>query len=599
MSVKEALPHWDMTVLYPSLESPGFEADFKAIIEEIHAVGALFDEYSIRKQETGSIDDVTVSRFEKVVTSLNELTDRLRTLYAYISSFIATDSTNNLAQAKASELQGELVLLTKLSKRFDAWVGTLDVEKLIEVSAIAADHAYSIRKSARAAKYQMPEGEEELAAELSPSGASAWVRLHGNVTSRLMVTVDKPDGPVDLPMSAVRGLAHDPDPKVREAAFKAEIKGWESVAVPLAAALNSVKGAGNVLNVRRGWPDSLEPALFGNNIDRATLEAMQTACAESFPDFRRYMHAKARLLGKERMAFWDLFAPVGAGGTNKEWSYSEARTFIVDQFGTFSDRLSSLAKRAFDENWIDAEPRVGKRDGAFCMKLRKGESRVMANFEPSFDSVGTLAHELGHAYHNLNLADRTPMQSDTPMALAETASIFCQTIITNAALADAADSEKLGILEGELQDACQVVVDIHSRFIFEKGVYEGREKRELSIEEFNELMIDAQKQTYGDGLDADGLHPYMWAVKGHYYGPVYYNWPYTFGLLFGLGLYSQYQQDPERFKGGYDDLLSSTGLADAKALGQRFGIDFGSVEFWRSSLDVVRARVKEFESLVP
>ena len=298
------------------------------------------------------------------------------------------------------------------------------------------------------------------------------------------------------------------------------------------------------------------------------------------------------------MAWYDIFAPVGE--STRTWEYPEATDYIVKQFGTYSDKLSGLAARAFSENWIDAEPRSGKRDGAFCMSLRTEESRVLANYKPVYGGVRTLAHELGHAYHNLVKASRTMLQRDTPMTLAETASTFCETIIRGAALQDADEQEQFSILELSLQDSCQIVLDISSRYLFENRVFEKRLQRELSVDEFNELMLQSQKETYGDGLDQNLLHPYMWAVKGHYYssGLSFYNFPYMFGLLFGLGLYARYEKDPEEFKKGYDDLLSSTGMADAATLAARFGINVRTPEFWRGSLDVLRADINRFEELV-
>jgi pepF/M3 family oligoendopeptidase len=409
-----------------------------------------------------------------------------------------------------------------------------------------------------------------------------------------------PDGTAPtLPMSAVRSLALERDGAVREAAYRAEISGWETAALPLAAAINSIKGEVNTLSTRWHWHDPLDAALFANAIDRDTLEAMQKACVEAFPDFRRYLRAKARLLGKQALPWWDIAAPVGDESASRPWQFEEAAAFLIEQFGSYSPRLAGLAQRAISERWIDAEPRDGKRDGAYCMSVRSDESRVMMNFKASFGSMQTMAHELGHAYHNLNLAKRTPMQRHTPMALAETASIFCETIVTNAALAAATPAEQLSILEDDLQGACQVVVDIHSRFLFEQGLFERRRQRELSVDELKALMVEAQRATYGDGLDQATLHPYMWAVKGHYYssGRSYYNWPYTFGLLFGLGLYAIYQEDPQQFRAGYDELLSSTGLDNAASLARRFDIDIRSADFWRSSLDVVRRNVERFEQL--
>ncbi len=418
------------------------------------------------------------------------------------------------------------------------------------------------------------------------------------MTSQVSVPVELGEETRVLPMSAVRNLAFEADRQVRRRGYEAELRGWETVAVPLAAALNSIKGQVNTLSKRRGWETPLDEALFGASIDRQTLDAMMTAAHESFPDFRRYFAAKARALGVPKMAWYDIFAPVGA--SERSWEFAESAQFVITQFGTFSQRLGDFAARAFRERWIDAEPRPGKQDGAYCMSLRGDESRVFANFKPVYGGMSTLAHELGHGYHNLNLAQRTMLQHSTPMTLAETASIFCETIVRHAALRAADAQEQLLIVEASLQDSTQVVVDITSRFLFEQRVFEKRRDRELSVDELKELMLQAQRETYGDGLDASLLHPYMWAVKGHYYsaGRSFYNFPYMFGLLFGLGLYAEYQRDPERFAGRYDDLLASTGMDDAATLAQRFEIDIRTPAFWRASLDVVRGDIARFETLV-
>jgi oligoendopeptidase F len=271
---------------------------------------------------------------------------------------------------------------------------------------------------------------------------------------------------------------------------------------------------------------------------------------------------------------------------------------VTDSFATYSPALAGLAQRAVEQGWIDAEAREGKRGGAFCMATTGGESRILLNFGHTFDSVSTLAHELGHAYHGTTLALRTPLQRNTPMALAETASIFCETLLTQSVLAATSDPDRrLAILEYDLQGACQVVVDIHSRFLFETEVFDRRRHRTLAGRDLCELMLDSQRRSYGDGLDPDHLHAYMWAVKPHYYSTHFYNWPYTFGLLFGLGLYAVYQADADRFRAGYDDLLASTGLADASGLAGRFGIDVDREEFWAASLSVLAGRIDQFEAL--
>ena len=598
MSTVSTLPHWDMTVIYPSLASPEFEQGFARVVEHIQQLAQFFDAHLIMEHAPANTIEETASTFDEVVAQLNAVIEETVTLSVYISCFVNTNTQDTLAQAKASELQPPLVTLRQLMTRFTAWIGGLNIETLLQHSQVAQAHAYMLNKAKLRAAHLLSPAEETLAAELNISGGTAWSKLHSDVTSQLAVTLELEGTQQALPMSMVRNLASDPDRAIRKQAYEAEIAGWQRVAIPLAAAFNSIKGEVITLARHRHWSSPLEASLFESNIDRETLEAMLTAAQESFPDFRRYLHAKARALHLPQLAWYDLSAPVGA--EQKVWEYDEASQFIIQQFGKFSPRLANFAARAFREQWIDAEPHSGKVDGAYCTPLRKDESRVLANFKPSYDGMSTLAHELGHGYHNLNLAQRTLLQQETPMTLAETASIFCETIIRHAALQDASPAEQIAILEASLQGSCQVVVDITSRFLFEQRVFERRKQRELSVAELNTLMLEAQRETYGDGLDESTLHPYMWEMKPHYYSSdfSFYNYPYMFGLLFGLGLYARYQQDPDGFKKGYDDLLSQTGMADAATLAATFGIDIRSVAFWRSSLDIIRADIAHFEQLI-
>ncbi len=594
--VEEKLPQWDMSVVFASVESKEFHSAFTGLVHRIQELEGLFDRHAVGKGEAKPLDTGIVAAFEDVIAATNRTLDEARTVGAYLRCLVYTDSRHEAAQAKQSELQEHLVRLRLLETRLSAWIGSLDIEALVKRSPMARAHAFFLRKAKVEANHQMSPAEEELAAQLGPSGTIAWSKLHTNLTSQLIVPLVLDGKRQELPLTAVRNLAHDQSRDVRRTAYEAELVTWQKAALPLAAALNSVKGAVNVLAKRRRWKSALDAALFTNSIDRATLDAMMAAAHESFPDFRGYLRAKAHALGAKSLAWYDLFAPVGEGG--RAWTYAQGARFIEEEFGAYSPRLRGLAQRAFSERWIDAQPRDGKRSGAMCLDVRLDESRVLSNFTPCFSAVGTLAHELGHAYHNLALAERTLLQQETPMTLAETASIFCETLVTQAALRAVEPGEQIGILENSLQDACQVVVDITSRFLFEEDVFERRAERELSADELCELMRKAQLLTYGDGLDPTLLHPYMWAVKPHYYPTSFYNFPYMFGLLFGLGLFARYAEDPKHFITSYDDLLSSTGMGDAAELAGRFGIDTRSIAFWRSSLDVVRADIARFESLV-
>jgi pepF/M3 family oligoendopeptidase len=596
MSAPSSLPHWDMSVVFPGLESPEFLQGFQEVTSSIEELGSLFDTEGIRLLPPETRLENPVPTFEMVTDRYNQVLALVQTMSSYIQSFVSTNSRDALAQARQSELQLQLTKLRQLSTRFTAWLGSLDVEDLIQHSTLAADHAFALRQAKIRASHLMSPVEEALAAELNVSSGSAWARLHGDVSSQLVISLEMDGGIKDLPMSVVRALAYDPDREIRQRAYEAELLGWQRVAVPLAAALNSIKGEVNTLCRHRQWESPLDAALFDASIDRETLEAMMAAAREAFPDFRRYLKAKARMLGLPVLAWYDLFAPVEAG--SRPWQFADAEHFIIEQFRAYSDRMSNFAARAFRERWIDAEPHDGKRDGAYCMPLRADESRVFANFKASFEGMSTLAHELGHGYHNLNLAKRTMMQRATPMTLAETASIFCETIVQQAALKRADGVEQLEILEAALEGSCQVVVDITSRFLFEQQIFDTRVRRELSVDELCAAMLAAQRETYGDGVDSQILHPYMWAMKPHYYstGRSFYNFPYMFGLLFGLGLYSRYQQDEMGFKARYDELLSRTGMADAASLAAEFGIDIRKVDFWRSSFDVIRGQVDRFEA---
>jgi pepF/M3 family oligoendopeptidase len=590
----ESLPRWDLSAAFPGIDTPGFSEAFADWLGAIDGLAALFDAESVGG-DGGAVDH---ERFARVLTAVNDTLERTETMGAYLSALVSADSRDDAAQARLSEFSIAESRLTVLRARFTAWLGAIDLDRMIAESPLAAAHAFPLRKGRQAAAHLLPPAEEALAAALAPSGGIAWSKLHDNLTSQLKGMVEIEGESRALPLSAIRNLALSPDAGVRRRAYEAELALLADHAAPIAAALNGVKGQVVALGPRRGWSDPLDASLFTSNIDRQTLDALLAAARAAFPDLRRYLRLKARVLGEERLPWWDLFAPVGR--SNRRWNWPDAVAFLETQFGRFSDRMRGLARRAVTERWIDAGPRPAKVGGAFCTWLIGDQSRILMNFSPTYDAVSTLAHELGHAYHNLNEAGLTPLQRETPMTLAETASTFCETIVREAALRDAGEPEQLFIIEQSLQGSCQIVVDIISRFDFERAVFAVRPERELSIGDFNRLMRDAQLGTYGDALDPDHLHPYMWAVKSHYYIPgfSFYNYPYLFGLLFGLGLYARYRADPAGFIAGYDQLLASTGRADAADLAARFGIDIRSTDFWTASLDVIRADVDRFEELV-
>lgn len=588
------LPTWDLTQYFPSLGSSEFRSAFNDVNHLVAEQVELVD------RATSTVDIDAAAFVADYLQQSSVLSQRLGVIVSFLYGHISVNTRDAAAIKAMSEVRIALIPLQQAQTRFASWLGDQDIDAIISGSDIAREHEFILRQQQVDATHLMSQAEEALATELTLSGGSAWGELQSQVSSQIMVTFEKTPGEtVTIPMSDVRNLASDPDRDVRRRAHEAEVKAWKLWQTPLAAALNGVKGEHGTLASKRGWDSVLHQSLHQNHIDMATLDAMMSAARDAFPDIRRYWAAKARAMGLEKLAWFDITAPVGQNP--REWQWDEGMDFIKEQFGSFSTRMRDMVQLAEDERWIDAGPREGKVDGAFCMGTVPGKSGVLSNFTPSFEAVSTMAHELGHAYHNLCQKESSPLWGrNTPMTLAETASTFCETILRKAAIQQGSDEEKFSILDGGLVDAGQIVVDITSRFLFEQSVFEQRQHGVLTADDFNELMIAAQKETYGDAIVEESLHPYMWAVKSHYYNAnyAYYNYPYMFGLLFGLGLYAQYERDPQAFKANYDDLLASTGSADAATLVGRFGLDTRSKEFWTSSLDVIRQDIDTFVALV-
>ena len=592
----DVLPTWSVADLHESLTSRSFVDAMEQMTSEVARLAALFDEHQIRAIDHRAPTAAEAAACGAAIAAYNGTLEHLEHLEAFVYATVSTDTRDETAQALLSEIETSDAQLRPLLARLADWVKSLGAEALAAADPVAADHVGPLLRLAERASHQMDEAEEHLYAELSTTGSSAWGRLHGEITSQLSAEVALPSGPQRLPMPAIRGLATDSDVAVRRAAYEAELRAWPEVGTSCTAAMNAIKGEANAINRRRGWASPLDASLFANSVSPATFHAMQAAITASLPTFRHWMRSKAALHGHTGgLPWWDLLAPLPIADGRLTWD--EGVAIVRTAFSSYSTPLGGLVDRALDERWIDAEPRDGKVGGAFCMPFIDDRSLVLLNWSGSVESAQTTAHELGHAYHNTQLAHRTPLQKRLPMALAETASIFCETLVVEAGLEHLEGNDRLALLNVDLQGATQVVVDIHSRFLFETEVFARRQRRTLGASELNEMMRDAQAAAYGDGLDQATAHPYMWILKPHYYGSHFYNWPYTYGLLFGLGLFAEYRRDPDRFRSGYDDLLSRAGMNTAEELGNAFGFDVTDEAFWHASLAVIADRVAQYDQL--
>ncbi len=593
----DPLPRWSVADVHEGLDARSFVDAMERIGAGAGRLVALFDEHDVRAIDTRPVTAADGAAADAVIGAYNTFSEEFNELGAVVYSTIATDSRHEHAQALASQLDVHEAKIGPLVARLADWVHALGVDELATVSSEVAEHQGPLARLDERAGHQMTEAEEGLYAELATTGSGAWGRLHSDITSQLTTKVRFPGGRTEtMPMPAVRGLGTSPDPEIRRAGYDAEMQAWPRVDTSVAAAMNAIKGEANSVNRRRNWKSPLDASLFANSVSRATFDAMQAAITDALPDFRRWMRIKARLHGHTGgLPWWDLEAPLPHVASSISWS--DGIDWVRSAFATYSDQLAGLVDRSLSEHWIDAEPRDGKTGGAFCMSFKDDRSLVLLNWAGSVSSAQTTAHELGHAYHNTTLAGRTALQKRVPMALAETASIFCETLAVEAGLSRLEGPERLALLDVDLAGSNQVVVDIHSRFLFESEVFARRQRGTLGVSELNELMLQAQADAYGDGIDLDTRHPHMWILKPHYYGSHFYNWPYTYGLLFGLGLYARYQADPERFRIGYDDLLSRAGMDTAEQLGEAFGLDVTDVGFWTASLDVCRGRIAQYADL--
>ena len=577
---------WDLSVLYKGFDDPQIEEDFARLKTLCGEAGAL-------------LQGDAQTALENAADAMEEIHRLASALGSFASLTLAVDATHERAQQLMDRVMVFSVQLELLSSALTRFVGGIDnLEEIIAKSPKLQAIDFVLRKAREEARHLMDPAIEEWMLKMSLTGGEAFSTLRDKLDATLMVDYRGEK----LPLSAVRNLAYDPDPQVRKDAYEAELAAYPQIEIPMAACLNAIKGEGLTGIEAKHFDTILDETLFSSNMDRETLEAMLTAIREALPAFRRYLRKKGELLGHPNgLPFYDLFAPIAPEGYEPpKFTIEQAREKLVAEMSKFTPDMGAFIDHAFANRWIDVYPREGKSGGAFCAELHAlDQSRVLTNFSGSFSDVSTLAHELGHAWHNRCMAGLPAMMADAPMPLAETASIFNETLLANAAMEQAGKNERFSLLEGNLMETTQVIVDIYSRYLFETAVIEARKDHTLSVSELKTLMLDAQDRSYGDGLDPEARHPYMWACKSHYYIPglAFYNFPYAFGQLFGTGMFAQYQKEGAPFVPKYNRLLRSCGSMPVAEVAASVGIDVRSPDFWRASLKIFTDEIEAFIAL--
>ena len=580
---------WSLDVLYTGFEDPKFQNEFKQLDEFV-------EKFKNTAESLGSKDERTTTK--EALTLIEDYHRIFNRLVNYCALRQNADTNDGESVSNLGRLIQKNNDITPFATAIDKYLSTLsDLDDVIGDDEMLQDYSFYLHEMQKSAKYLLSEEVETALGAMDMSGGNAWSDLQGYLTSS--VKVDYKGETTTL--SAIRNMAYDADPEVRKSAYEAEIAAYDKIKDAICFSLNSIKMQDLTECKLRGHASPLDKVLFNSKMQRATLDALLEAMKEYMPSFHSYLRAKAEALGhKNGLPWYDLFAPMGK--SDKKYTVEEAKAYLMNIFEKENPRLAEIVDRAFEENWIDFFPREGKVGGAFCAGLdSEKEFRVLTNYDGSMSDIVTLAHELGHGYHNFMIFDNRPLNMSYSMPVAETASTFNENIVVNYAIKNATnDDEKLALLEGQLSDVTQIICDIYSRFLFESKVVNNRSENFMFADELCNIMLEAQKEAYGDGLDHDILHPYMWVCKGHYYsaGLGFYNFPYAFGGLFARGLYAKFQQEGPAFLEKYNYMLKETPVRSVEDVAKICDIDLTSKDFWLMSLHSYDESIATYKELV-
>ncbi|MCD8158125.1 MAG: M3 family oligoendopeptidase [Clostridiales bacterium] len=577
---------WKLDNIYKSLDCEELSADISEYSEKLDALNTFAE---VNFNDIADPERV----IEGYISKVNELL-LYNKISAYLNFILSADTENKQAAKLFDRVSSISAKAAKSESLFKEYIKNINVEKFINNPVIKEHICFLKREKEDAAHTLSPEA-EETAASLKATGSQSWQKLWEGASSSLMCSFRGKE----VSLSEIRGMAYSSDKTVRRDAYEGELAAYEKISSVGAACLNAIKGEVISLCNLRGYKSPLEESALTSGIDLDILKAMTDAIDENIYALNKFYRIKAEYMGKKRLPFYDLFAPVGE--SELKFTFEEAKSYVVNTYSGFSEKLGAFAKKAFKGEWVDAFPRKGKVGGAYCEYIKSiEESRVLMNFSGNFEDIITLSHELGHGYHNEVLRNESPVNSDYPMTLAETASTFCENLSYKRAETVFSGQNLLTVKESRLSGELQSICDIYSRFLFEDSFFEERKKGGLSAEEICSLMEKAQKKAYFEGLDPEYLHPYMWLCKPHYYDADfnYYNYPYAFGDLFARSLFAMYEEKGAEFVPQYDIILSNAGKKTVKEVGKLAGIDFTDKTFWEKGIKNILKDIDSLEELM-
>ncbi|MBT8492764.1 MAG: M3 family oligoendopeptidase [Deltaproteobacteria bacterium] len=586
--------NWDMTPFFSTPAGSDY-AEFVATLQaDIESLRASTDAQS-------ALDDDSRDRYAELLCDLESVDARLEHLFSYLVCLSAADSGNEWVKQQMAAMESTKAEADKVRVALKAALLAASPEHFSSLLGQPAleGASYYVSRLRKEAEHAMSTELEQLAADLGVDGISAWGRLYDQVSGSLSFELEHGGNKKTVPVAMTRSLLESPDADLRAAALAGANKAWESASEPLAAALNAISGTRLTLYRRRGIDDFLAPARFDSGIEAKTLETMfeVVRARRSIP--HRYYRLKAKVLGMDKLRFCDTMAPFPSEDDSRI-PWDQAKELVLGAFGSFYPKLREFAAAAFDQRWIDYEPRASKRPGGFCTTSPViGQSRVFMTYNQTSGDLQTLAHELGHAFHSALMKEMRYWQTNYPMTLAETASTFAEALVTDALLAGDLDAkQRLKVLDGKLSDAATFLCNTPFRFEFERSLYQERKSGEVSVSRICELMTAAQKNSYGDSLDQEQLDPWFWASKLHFYitEVSFYNFPYTFGYLFSLGIFARAKAEGTGFLDVYERLLRLTGSAPAEEVAREaLGVELGEPEFWNDSIDLIEADLQAYD----
>ena len=581
---------WSLKELYPSFDGEKFLGDLELFKHKIKEVSKWCDA-NFESSENSK------EKLEAYIRKISELKTLESRLGAFTSLTLSANAKDEVAKRYEDIIDKEATRIVGMQVMFSNWLGNLtNLEEIVKSSDILKEYKFFLKETIKENKYILSEKEETIISKMKLTGSSAWLSLKNNLASNHTVDIEMEGEIKKLGINKVKNMSFSNDGDLRKKAFYAEKESNKNIAEAVCAALNGIKGEVITLSELKGYKSPLHKTLENSRMDEKTLNTMLKVMEENLGEFQKYFLKKAQLLGHEgKLPYYDIMAPVG--NANMNFTYEEAKDFIVKHFTSFSKDMGDLALKAFENNWIDAEVREGKRSGAFCSNLHCiKESRILSSFSGSFKNVCTLAHELGHAYHGSILQKESVLNSHYPMPLAETASIFAENIVRNAALETADKDEAMVILGAELVNCSSVIVDIYARFLFETKFFKKRKEAYVTLEETKKLMLGAQKIAYGEAILEGSFDEFAWVHKPHYYysSRNFYNFPYAFGLLFSKGLYALYLKEGKSFVDKYKEVLRLTGQADIYDVAKYIGINIHDEEFWRGSMEIIKKDIEKF-----